>query len=348
MKVSVITITCRSNPRLAEAARTLSATVAHAGDTELEWIIVDELGRDVEMLTKPADWNQRALERFTVQVVRPPELAIRQGPDRAPAHNNARNAGLAHATGDYVVLLNDCNVVTEGWLAVARDCAKQGVGWRCKTHEIPDRAIPATGVVRWKDHHDNLRPVPFSGVAGPCFGAPMRAFREIDGFDLSYDGQRKGNDNEAILRMARNGLVFVGTERAFTVQLRRTKIAAEISTLKEAHAGNRNIALYNDLKRDTKRVLPLQSAHPFGVEHSRALAGIAVVAPPVAAAPPVAVPPPARAARPANNTQAVTQRIRPVAPPKDEHTLDNGARETVTITDADVGELDVDDFGGLA
>jgi hypothetical protein len=272
MKLSVVTITCREAPRLTEAARTISACLARTPDVTLQWLIVDEKGRSVLELT---GMKSPALgDRMTIESFKPPMTEHRQGPDKAVAHNTARNAGLFKATGDYVVYLNDCNLVTMDWVAVARDCSIAGVGWRCKTDQLMDMTVPADGIMKHRGHHDLLHPVPPATVAGACWGAPRAAFEAIHGFDLSYDGQRKGNDHEAILRLARTGLKFVTTERALTLQLRRTKIEQEITNRRDVTNGVRNQTLLNDLKRDTHRILPLVEARP-----PRSVAPVAAIVP---------------------------------------------------------------------
>lgn len=337
MKISVITPTCRQNPRLDIVGRTLAASLARSTDVELEWIIVDELKRDVLALTAVDSWHAlRGDKQMSIVSVSPLPSAYRNGgPDQTPAHNSARNAGLAIASGEYVVMLNDCNIVTPDWVQVAHDVATQGLGWTCKMHSVQDMAVPANGIFRMKDHHDRLHPVPVMSAARAAWGAPMAAFRKIDGFDLSYDGQRKGNDVETILRLSRVGITFVATERAFTVQFRRTKNNQEISTVREAYSGARNLALLNALIKDKARTLPLQSSGVF-VRKAAGKFDPKLVAPKVAVIPPAA--PPVGDARPADDAAPVTP------------TPTNGAsdREQVVITPDEVGELDVDDFGGLA
>lgn len=348
----VVTITCRQNPRLDVALRTLLASYQRAqaiSPVHLTWVIVDELDRSLQTLLGEEVVRVGDTDTFGAIVIPPPSSPHRQGTDRLPAHNIARNKGLGVAFSgiagpapDYIVMLNDCNVVTQDWVTVAVDCAKQGVGWKCKTHQVSDMAIPEDGIVRMKDHHDRLRPVPVLTVAGPCWGAPASAFGEIQGFDVAYDGQKKGNDVDAIVRMSRTGLTFIATERAFTVQLKRTKIDAEVTTSKEAHAGKRNQELLNQLMRDKKRILPraIGAALPAATHASWSDFNRPDPAPPAqmvgegvflrrtGAPKPDAGPAPARAARPADDAAAVTP------------STANGA--------GDHDELDeYDDLGGL-
>jgi hypothetical protein len=260
MKLSVITITARQNPRLGEAARCLFASFVRAHeanpDLTLEWIIVDELDRDATDLLHPFIPGETLGDIFRVGVVAPPATPYRSGPDKAVAHNTARNCGLAHASGDYVVFLNDCNMVTRDWVRCAHEIAAANYGWRCHTTTMVDLKVPDDGVIA-QGCHDTFHVVPPATVAGACWGAPMASLVKIGGFDLAYDGQRKGNDVDAIVRMSRTGLTFVTTKRAHTLQLKRTKIEAEISTRKDVYAGTRNIKLLADLQRDKTRILPL-------------------------------------------------------------------------------------------
>lgn len=264
MKLSVITITCRSNPRLEEAARSLAHSLGCApGDMSVEWIIVDELEREAPQLVGDYDHLCKLATGHLLEICVVPPLPSncrRAGTEKSPAHNSARSAGLVLASGDYVVLLNDCNVVTYGFMSVMYDCHKQGVGFSAKTKELADLAVPLDGHVAYRDHHDLLRPIPTKTATGACWGAPMAAFRAIRGFDRSYDGEHYGDDLDAILRLSRVGITFVSTERCFTLQLRRTKIAEEITTRKDVRKGERNHKLINQLERERERIHPLWAA----------------------------------------------------------------------------------------
>jgi hypothetical protein len=254
MKISIVTITCRTDGRLAEMARCLAATFDKAPDLELEWLIVDELHgtRNIDEIGEAfrVDANRR-LQHFA-----PPATTHRTNNDKAVAHNTARNAGLIETSGDYVCFLNDCNMVTEGLSGVLRDVAQQGLGLKVKMQSIVDMKVPDDGIIR-RGHHDLLRPVPILAAASACWGAPKDAFNSIHGFDLMYDGERYGNDLDAIVRLSRVGVRFVATERAYTLQLRRTKIDTEVTTRKDVYAGNRNKRLFQKLQSDKNRILPI-------------------------------------------------------------------------------------------
>ena len=294
MKISVITITCRENPRLEDMARSLAGSLGRAKGVELEWIIVDERKRDF------------SFKGLTIKVVVPLSSPHRESQDKAPAHNSARNAGLFAAKGDYVVFLNDCAVVTRGWVELVTDMAKEGLGMRCKAFAAHDMAIPADGVITYRDHHDRLRPVPPTTVAGVCWGAPARAFDKIHGFDLGYDGEDKGHDLDAIIRLSRTGLQFASSERAFVIRLTRTATKNEISTRREVFNGARNKQLVGGtLSADRDRILPLVEARAPRV------------APPAAVAPapaPTPVTRPAAADRVDNATPPVPAPVKVAEP----------------------------------
>lgn len=262
--IALITPTCRENGRTFEMSRTIAAAVRHAADQDLHliWIIVDEKERKLEQLIDLQNEHVRqALEgRLEVAVYPPLPSKHRQpGPSKAPAHNSARSAGLIAALNEgveYVAFLNDCNLITYGMGKVLVDVSRQGVGFRARMHEVPDMPVPADGVVKYKDHHDLLRRIPVESGCGALWGAPAKAFGQIQGFDLSYDGERYANDLDCVMRLSRVGINFFTTERAFTIQLRRTKVAEEITTRKDVQQGDRNRKLYNALLRDPKRITP--------------------------------------------------------------------------------------------
>lgn len=260
LKLTVITITCRREARLMDMARTLLASLSRARDVALEWIVVDEVDRDcTDLLQLTAPWG----DRFFFSRVAPMPSAHRLASprDRAPAHNSARNAGLAAATGAYVIFLNDCTVVTADWVATAAEVARAGHGWRCRQIVLADMRVPVdkplvVGVVpdkRW-------RTIPASTIGGSCWGAPVDAFARIHGFDLAYDGELYGHDLEAAIRLQRVGVTFVSTTRAVAIQLRRTATRDEVSTRKEVYGGTRNKNFIATLTREGHRTLPLQDA----------------------------------------------------------------------------------------
>ncbi|HZJ67687.1 MAG TPA: hypothetical protein VFD36_29490 [Kofleriaceae bacterium] len=276
LRIAVVTPTVRANPRADIIARTIAASSMRAKGVLVTWIVVDEKQRGAAQLgilredaidpTHAVVSEAIAAHSFEFVITPPARSPHREPGDRRPAHNTFRNTGLRvalEAGADYVVMLNDCNIVTPDWVSVAADCAKKSLGWKCKSKELVDAVVPPNGLFRYHDHHDLLRPIPILSAAGGCWGAPAAKFAEIQGFDLAYDGEYKGNDIECALRLGRVGVSFVTTERAFTVQLRRTKIDAEVTTNKDAHFAKANRARLRALQADASRTLPEVVAEPF-------------------------------------------------------------------------------------
>jgi hypothetical protein len=296
MKISVVTITCRTDPRLRDMARTLLASLAvSGGDVELEWVVVDEklwLGgaeRAQEILEVAAGLPAEIRERFTLRHT-PPTVTAYRGPrvsSPAPAHNSARNAGLAAATGEFVVFLDDCTIVTGDFLNVARDCGVAGAGWRCKSFSMQD-AIVRDGPFKHRDHWDRLRSVPPMTVGGPCWGAPRAALEAIHGFDVAYDGEDHGHELETVIRLGRSGIKFVTTERANSIQLRRTKHRADVTSRPEITNG-RNQKLIGDLQRAKGATEPTVRYQP-GRDGNASGPRLVVVVPPAVVVSPVAAP----------------------------------------------------------
>lgn len=268
MKLSVITPTCRSNPRFAEMAATLLQSFVRApAQPLLEWIIVDELlwREDAEARLEPITEALAALplevrQRIHVEHFAPPPSQHR-GPDIAdplPAHNTARNAGLAAVSQDssYVVILSDGAVVTGDWVQVACELAQQHHGWKCRLHQVHDLVVPKHQPLRHQDAWDTFHPIAATTVAGPCWGAPLDAFLAVGGFDADYDGEDDYYDHEILLRLSRVGIQFATTKRAGIVRLRRTLVKHEVTTHREVLHAKRNVAFYRALVADRDRLLP--------------------------------------------------------------------------------------------
>lgn len=268
MKLSVITPTCRSNPRFAEMAATLLQSFMRAPtSTLLEWLIVDDVLWREESAERIAPITA-ALEALPLEVRQrihvdhfaPPPGAHR-GPgiaDPLPAHNTSRNAGLGAVSADssYVVILSDCSVVTSDWVQVACELAAQHVGWKCRLHQLHDLVVPKNQPLRHQDAWDTFHAVAATTVAGPCWGAPLDTLLAVGGFDADYDGEDDYYDHEILLRLSRVGLQFQTTKRAGVVRLRRTLVKHEVTTHREVLHAKRNVAYYRALAADRDRLLP--------------------------------------------------------------------------------------------
>lgn len=265
--ISIITITCRAEPRLEMMAsgirRSLNRILLEQRPV-IEWIIVDQRAHDA---MEPVPVVPEDDGRFSFRFVPAPVRA-----DGLPAHNSAKNAGLAAARGEYVIFLSDCMLVTKDWVSCALTRARLGQGWRCKQFELADVAPAA--LARPFNHGavgqpiSAIKPIPASAVGGRCWGAPRRAFLQVQGFDTAFDGEVHGHDVECAIRLGRAGVVFVAPTGAAAVRLRRTALATTNS--KEARRGTRNQRLLAQLAQDRHRTLPLKPS-AFGLESSEAL-----------------------------------------------------------------------------
>ena len=269
MKLSVITITSRVNPRLAEMCHALAANLTQHEAVKLEWIVVDEkLWYDTaereESYTPGRLWAQaqgdRLAHRFAIQHVMPKPSKWR-GPDVAvdrPDPNSARNTGLAHVTGEYVAFVDDCTLVGAGWLETLLACAAKDAGYRCNI-AFPRDALfrmPANGLVRDREVADRLVELSPTTVAGIAFGAPLAAFEAIGGFDESYGGGSGCEELDAFVRLARTGLRFYGSRAGWVYHLKAADARDEVVTVSEVFHAEKNKQRFNALLGDRRRTWP--------------------------------------------------------------------------------------------
>lgn len=257
-RLSVVTVTYRREPRLIEMAATLAESAQRAGAI-VQWVIYDErlAERDTTALRAVA---RNRLEMVHVQAD-PHPLRV-PGPTLRPAHASARNAALRLVTGNYVVFLDDCTLVTADWVKLALEIARSGRGWRCYQRACKDLpvqlAYPLQLHVATQDRIGNM---PASVVGGTCWGAPLAAILEVGGFDTVYDGAAHGFAQDLALRMERKGLRYCTCRRAVAIQVTRTATHAEITSAIPGQCYV-HIPLLAALAADRTRTSPAAAAAP--------------------------------------------------------------------------------------
>lgn len=253
MKISVITITNRKNPRFAAMAKTLAANLKPYPDVELEWVVVDTLQKE----------REGSIEAGF------PVVHVEQTGEFFPNHNGARNTGVLAASGDYLFFLDDCTVVTRSWMQGMKALAKEGHGMRCNMFFQNDIEIPDDGLIA---NHEggahNFVDCLATTVAGGAFGVPREKILEVGGFDEIYSGIAcKNEDLDAFVRLERAGLKWRTSENCCAIQLMTSHDKAPYDTPKLALEGRK---LFNALIKDRERTQALRgiSAHETGTSGS--------------------------------------------------------------------------------
>lgn len=272
MKIIVITTTVRSNPRFAEMAACLAHNMQHTPKgVELEWVIVDEKMWDEEAgIASQKMVRELVADQFSVVHIAPRETEHRstdhRRSDMGGGLNSARNDGLIASSGtigDYVLFLDDCTLLTSHTLETAAELAEAGLGYRVPQDSVQDHVLAADGSFKHRDHWDVLTKVRPSVVASLCWGVPFEAMLNVHGFDEAYDAELKDTAVEAIYRIARTGVEWVTTKRAFCVLMRRTHSADEVSTNAAVFRGKDNAQRILELLREQDRVWPEQLGPMF-------------------------------------------------------------------------------------
>lgn len=201
--LSVVIPTRDRWPRLRETLEALGAP--HDLPGELEVIVVDDGSRDQTL---------DALSTFAATF--PLELRWLENPGRGPAA--ARNAGIAIARGDRVLLLGDDTRPAPGALA---EHLRHGPEHGVQGHVDWDPNAPITEVMRFlapqgpQFYFKGLKegePIPYTAVLGSNYSAP-RSWFHGERFDEHFPAAAF-EDTELAYRFARRGRLSLYAPRA--------------------------------------------------------------------------------------------------------------------------------------
>jgi len=222
----------------------------------------------------------------------PPKTCRWQGPARLTKRNcfalsNARNTGLVVARGERVVLVDDCCVVSDTWLARHIMWNGHGVAGSYHTHltasVVNGRVVAHDDGPYGLDSRCEMMPHPARTNGGWGYGLNTSFLLETaikaNGFDERYDGAGGSEDADAGVRFERAGLPYIWDPhcRVFPILGTHdpvfdhvawdgragqdiTKRAPKELTLKTGRVAFANEKLIEMLVEDPARYLPLGNA----------------------------------------------------------------------------------------
>lgn len=242
--ITVLTITAREEPMFEEMARSLykaeqtfecrlcdgggwvddgegdvtECTACNNDTPDWEWLVVDAKLWDRDGRAERKKKLLYAVFKMPVNLRHvEPKLSKWHGPGRdntvtkgkdLPDTNGARNTGLIHAKGDYLVLLDDCSVVGPHFFSELAYARFRGHAARLLHHY---EWTGDTGVLEGR----NEDPAPCEPTAfrGSAVGYPLDKLIQVNGWDEIYAGQKSGNDVELAVRIARVGTLMMSYPR---------------------------------------------------------------------------------------------------------------------------------------
>lgn len=259
MKIAIITITCRDEPRFLEMARTI-----HAAGGDVTWIVVDDRLWYPSANDRRAQLATIAKENKLELVHIEPKPSAFRGPnvdEDLPDHNGARNTGVAEALAigaDYLLFLDDCTVISTNTIKVVEAAAATQNGLRVRIFNEKDAfTVPPTGKIhKHEEGAITFVPVSATTVAGGCFGVPAKAVLEAGGFDEIYGGEVGKEDIDLCLRVERLGYRFVTTRACAAMQILASHTYENVTQSDGAWRGVKNLDHWSALGADVKRTQP--------------------------------------------------------------------------------------------
>jgi hypothetical protein len=225
-EISIVYITHRRRPRFDWFADSLAGQLN--GD-EVEVVLVDGLHSDERV----AEVASAVQDRFAYRHVRPKPTPW-QGPYRLTRRDyralcSARNTGVVHASGGYLIFVDDCSVLMPGWwrgMRAAADREQVVSGARHKQAEVvveEGRVIslterPTGWDSRW-DFGSDAGPVRVEGGRAytSTLGLPRSLFLTVNGFDELCE-TTAGEDCHLGLRLENAGASVWFDRRVLTVE----------------------------------------------------------------------------------------------------------------------------------
>ena len=223
MKLSIIYITCRKEPMFNWFVQSLLLQ-KRDNDTPIEVIVVN--GGNSPEFTLPEGIS--ISKDSPICYVNPFPSAV-QGPYRKTSQDwfsasLARNTGICHSTGDYIVFVDDLSVLLDGWLNAVIQAANENY---CVlgTYEKRNHMVVENGVLisSTQESHDTRQMIyertPANGgwLYGCSFGLPIEYALKINGFDHICDCIGT-EDTQMGARLQRTGLPIYLDRRMKTIE----------------------------------------------------------------------------------------------------------------------------------
>lgn len=155
------------------------------------------------------------------------------------AASNARNTGIAFASGTYITFVDDISVLMPGWVdqvihAQQNNYVVAGAYKKVKNLTVLKGDVvsydeyPPGVDTRWHLGSDKgIVPIESGGMYGCSFGAPTEALLNVNGLDEACDGQG-GEDYDLSIRLVRAGYRLYYNRNMLTLESEELHHTGEI------------------------------------------------------------------------------------------------------------------------